>query len=88
MWDPGVIGVFVPIIAMVLGYRLISRNIEAKKLEAQARLRDDADSPIAQLQEDVLAIKEMLADVVLEGHVGSREALPPHADDEHDDYQA
>ena len=85
MWDPAVIGVFVPIIAMALGYRLISRNIELKKLEAPARLRDDEGSPIAELQADVLAIKEMLADVVLEGHVGSGRPLPSHPDDEHDD---
>ena len=86
MWDPGMVGVFVPIIAIVLGYRLISRNLELRKLEAQARLRDAEDSPIAQLQADVLAIKEMLADVVLEGDISRREALPPHPGDKQDEY--
>jgi hypothetical protein len=29
--DPGVLGVCIPIIAIILGYRLISRNIELKR---------------------------------------------------------
>jgi hypothetical protein len=85
MLDPGVLGVFIPIIGIILGYRLISRNIELKKLEAQVRLRVDEDSPIEELKSEILAIKEMLADVVLEGHLGHREALPPRTDDGRDD---
>jgi len=76
--DPGVLGVFIPIIGIILGYRLISRNIELKKVEAEARLRGEHDGPVEDLRQEILALKEMLADIVLEGHVGRRDALPHH----------
>lgn len=66
--------ILVPIVAIVLGYKLILRQIEVKRLEAEARLRDGGDSEMGEVREELAQIREMLADVLLEDHArtGSR----------------
>jgi hypothetical protein len=61
-------------ILIIVGYKLISRQIEVKQLEAEARLREGGGSDMDEVREELAQIREMLADVLLEDHArgGSR----------------
>ncbi len=65
------------IVAVVLGYKLIARQMEIKRMAAEERLDDGRNSDMAEVREELAEIREMLADILLEDHARKARALPP-----------
>jgi hypothetical protein len=78
--EPGL----VVIVAIIVTYKLVSRNIEVRRLEAQARLRDTEGEDSSLVREELAQIREMLADLTIEDHArrGGAALNPPHGYDD------
>ncbi|MBT5537223.1 hypothetical protein HOK31_29445, partial [Candidatus Poribacteria bacterium] len=68
--------ILVPIVAIILGYRLIARQIENKRVATEARLGEGRNADMAEVREELAQIREMLADVLLEDHARGARSLP------------
>ncbi|MAF12760.1 hypothetical protein CMK11_20105 [Candidatus Poribacteria bacterium] len=64
------------IVAVVLGYKLIARQMEIKRIAAEARQGDGRNSDMAEVREELAEIREMLADVLLDDHARRARPLP------------
>ncbi len=75
---------WVIIVAIIVTYKLLARNIEVRRLEAQARLKGSDGEESSRVHEELAHIREMLADLTLEDHARRSEALPrgPYDDDD------
>ena len=74
----------VVIVAIIVVYKLVSRQTEVKRLEAEARLRATEGEDSSTVREELAQIREMLADLMIEDHARrGDEALPrgPYEDD-------
>ncbi len=56
------------IVGIIVTYKLVSRHIDVRRMEAQARLRETEEEDSSHVYEELVRIREMLADLTIEDH--------------------